>query len=49
MPVKNTKVTPNEIPQRWIFPNPNPIDVMRDKIITACKAECSKISYITIP
>lgn len=41
MPAKNTNVTPNEMPQTCIFPNPNPIAEISESTTTACKAECS--------
>ena len=42
IPIKKTNVTPSETPKRWSFPNPNPIAVISDNIMTACKAEFSK-------
>ena len=43
--MKKTNVNPKDIPQMCNFPSPRPVDIMRDSMITACKAVCSKNKF----
>ena len=42
MPIKNTNVTPNEIPAIRIFPNANPNAEINEIITTACMEVLSR-------